>query len=392
MNNSKLKIVLSITDAFCLGFLRGQAKYLKENGFEVYLFCPDGDGLDAYGESEGCTIVKIPYKRDISLIDDVKCLFITYKQFKKIKPDIINVGTPKAGLIGVMAGAFAGVKNRIFTLRGLRSTAEPEGIQKKIVEFMEKLTHYFATKIISITPSMANYGFQKGILEPNKTVVLAKASSNGINVDRFSPTKATAPQVELLREELGIKPNDFVFGFVGRVVKSKGIEEIYLAFKNLKSKYSNIKLLIVGPVELTSDAVDGEILKEIENDNLVIMAGKRKDVEFCYQIMNVFTLPSHNFREGFGNVAMEASASGIPIIVTRGAGCQDAVIDGKTGLLIDPKSPSALQEAFDFYYKQPEKCRDHGVAGAQYANEFFRNEVIWQAQVQLYNTLLPNRK
>ncbi len=388
MSSYKPRIVLSITDAFCLGFLRGQAKFLKENGFDVYVFCPEGEGLDAYGETEGCTIVKIPYKREISLMDDIKSLFITYRQFKKIKPHIINVGTPKAGLIGVIAGAFSGVKNRIFTLRGLRSTAEPEGMQKKIVEFMEKLTHYFATKIISITPSMANYGFQNGILNPNKTVVLAKASSNGINVVRFSPSNASAPQVGLLREELGIKSDDFVFGFVGRVVKSKGVEEIYLAFKNLKSKYSNTKLLIVGPVELTSDAVDAGILKEMENDNSVIMAGKRKDVEFCYQVMNVFTLPSHNFREGFGNVAMEASASGIPIIVTRGAGCQDAVIDDKTGLLIDPKNYLTLQEAFEFYYKQPEKCIDHGVAGAQYANEFFRNEVIWQAQVQLYRSLL----
>lgn len=392
MSSNKPRIVLSITDAFCLGFLRGQAKYLKENGFDVYLFCPEGEGLDAYGESEGCTVVKIPYKREISLIDDLKCLFITYKQFKEIKPDVINVGTPKAGLIGVMAGAFSGVKNRIFTLRGLRSTAEPEGMQKKIVEFMEKLTHYFATKIISITPSMANYGFQNGILKPKKTVVLAKASSNGINVIRFSPSNATAPQVQLLREEFRIDSNDFVFGFVGRVVKSKGIEEIYLAFKNLKNKYKNIKLLIVGPVELTSDAVDANMLREMEGDNTVIMAGKRKDVEFCYQVMDVFSLPSHNFREGFGNVAMEASASGIPIIVTRGAGCQDAVIDGKTGLLIDPKDDKALQEAFDFYYKQPDKGRAHGIAGAQYANEFFRNEVIWQAQVQLYNTLLANKK
>lgn len=119
------KIVLSITDAFCLGFLRGQAKFLKDKGFDVYLFCPEGEGLDAYGEAEGCTIVKVPYKREISPLDDLKCLFITYRHFKDIKPDIINVGTPKAGLLGVIAGTFAGVKNlnnilKIYLKKGVK--------------------------------------------------------------------------------------------------------------------------------------------------------------------------------------------------------------------------------------------------------------------------------
>lgn len=386
MENSKRKLVLSITDAFCLGFLRGQAKYMKEHGFDVYLFCPDGPGLDEYGEKEGCTIVKMPYRREISLWWDLKCLWLTYKAFRKIKPDIINVGTPKAGLIGVLAGWLAGVKTRIFTLRGLRSTAEPEGMQKRVVEFTEKLTHRFATKVISITPSMAKYAVENNIVAKDKVVVLAKASSNGINVDRFSPDKANAPQVAEIKKEFNIKENDFVIGYVGRVVKSKGVEEIFHAFQSLRARYNNIKLLFVGPVEITSDAVDPRILEKMDKDSNIIMAGKRGDVEYCYQIMNVFTLPSHNFREGFGNVAMEASASGIPIIVTWGAGCQDAVLDGKTGKLIAPMNDQELEAGFEFYIQNPVIAHQHGQAGVEYANNFFRNEMIWEAQLELYRS------
>lgn len=388
MFNSKPKIVLSITDAFCLGFLRGQAKYLNENGFEVYLFCPEGDGLDAYGENEGCKIIKIPYRREISPLADLKALYLTWKHFIEIKPDIINVGTPKSGLLGVVAGAFSGVKHRIFTLRGLRSTAEPEGFQKKIVEFMEKVTHKFATNVISITPSMANYAWNHNILSKDKTVVLAKASSNGINTERFNPSKKNSKEVIKLRMEFGLSENDFVIGFVGRVVKSKGVEEIYKAFKNISVKYNNVKLLIIGPIEITSDSVSSDILKQMEDDKKVILTGNRKDVEYCYHLMNVFTLPSHNFREGFGNVAMEASSSGLPIIVTRGAGCQDAVIDKVTGLLIDPINFEQLNEAFEFYYNNPEFGVEHGIEGVKYANEYFRNEVIWKAQVDFYKSLL----
>src|SRR5690606_31259614 len=141
------------------------------------------------------------------------------------KPDIINVGTPKAGLLGVAAGWLAGVKIRIFTLRGLRSTAEPAGMQKRIVEFMEKLAPRFATNVISITPSMAKYAVENNIVAKDKVVVLAKASSNGIDISRFTPEKANAPEIQLIRNEYGIKKEDFVIGFVGRVVKSKGVEE-----------------------------------------------------------------------------------------------------------------------------------------------------------------------
>ncbi|MCC2600008.1 glycosyltransferase family 4 protein [Sphingobacterium sp. FBM7-1] len=388
MGNNRPKLVLSITDAFCLGFLRGQAKYMKDSGFDVFLICPDGPGLDDYGRNEGCTIIKLPYKREISLFSDIKNLWLTYKTFRKIKPDIINVGTPKAGLLGVAAGWFAGVNVRIFTLRGLRSTAEPEGTQKRVVEFMERLTHHFATKVISITPSMAKYAVENRILSKEKVVVLAKASSNGINVSRFTPSKSNAPEVQLLRQELGIGREDFVIGYVGRVVKSKGVEEIFRAFQTIKKKYKRIKLLFVGPVELTSDSVDERVLEKMNTDEDIIMAGKRSDVEYCYHVMNVFTLPSHNFREGFGNVAMEASACGIPIIVTKGAGCQDAVIDGKTGKLIAPIDDDELADAFEFYINNPEEAREHGQNGIVYANEFFRNDIIWEAQLSLYNSLL----
>jgi len=388
MKNNKPKLVLSITDAFCLGFLRGQARYMKENGFDVFLICPDGPGLDEYGESEGCTILKLPYRREISLLNDIKGLWLTYKIFREIKPDIINVGTPKAGLLGVIAGWFAGVKARIFTLRGLRSTAEPEGMQKRVVEFMEKLTHHFATKVISITPSMAKYAVENKIVDRDKVVVLAKASSNGINVTRFTPEKANAPEVQRIRNEYGISKDDFVIGFVGRVVKSKGVEEIYLAFKSLYSKYRNLKLFIVGPVENTSDAVNEQILAEMYADANVIMAGQRKDVEYCYHVMTLFALPSHNFREGFGNVAMEASACGVPIIVTSGAGCQDAVIDGETGKLINPMNSKELEHAFQYYLDNNDIGKAHGENGVRYANEFFRNDVIWNAQLELYKSLL----
>src|SRR5699024_2653332 len=113
---------------------------------------------------------------------------------------------------------------------------------------------------------------------------------------------------------------------------------------------------------------------KMENDNNVVMAGKRSDVEYCYHVMSLFILASHNFREGFGNVAMEASASGLPIIVSDKGGCQDAVIDGKTGTLVNPFSHDALVTSIKNYLESPEIAKSHGDEGVKFAHKYFKNE------------------
>lgn len=382
------RVVLAITDSFCVAFLRGQADYLRDKGFDVYLLSPDGPELASYESEERCTIIRVAYSREISLFKDISSLFKTIKVFITIKPDIVNAGTPKAGLICMLASVVCGIRNRIFTLRGLRSTAMQRGLQRRIVETMEKLTHRLAKKIICISPSMANYAYEQEILDKRKTVILGRASSNGVDVERFNPRKRTSKDCLTYKERFHIGNDDFVIGFVGRIVKSKGIEEIYQAFSFLSGNYSNIKLLVVGPEETHSDSIDPGVLTQMKEDPRVIFAGKVRNVEYIYPLMQVFCLPSHNFREGFGNVAIEASASAVPIIVTRGAGCQDAVHNGITGALISPKSVDELIVALSHYLDNPAIASAHGEAGVLFASRYFRSEIIWEAQCSLYKSML----
>lgn len=389
-NIRQKKIVLAVTAPQSTGLMRGQAAYLKKHGYKVYIFCPNAKVSREMTSNEGAELVPIPYSREIDLFNDIKCLFLTWKNLRKIKPDIVNVGTPKAGLLGVIAAKLLGIKVRIFTLRGIRSTAMPEGLKQKMVHAMEKITHKYATHIISISPSMAEYAASHGLLEMRKVKVLAKASSNGINVDRFAISNKESFVVNDLRKEFGINENDFVIGYVGRVVKSKGIEELYQSFLKIKEKLKleNIKLLVVGAIETQGDAVDPSVLNRMQSDKDVLMVGARADVEFCYQLMNVFALPSHNFREGFGNVAMEASSSGIPIVVSNKGGCQDAVIDGITGVLVNPFDSEQLTDAIITYIKNPEMAVEHGRSGNDYANRYFKNVHIWSEQLAFYENLL----
>lgn len=382
------KLLLAITHPFCISFIRGQAKYLHHKGFDVYLLSPDGPELIGYEEEEPCTVIRIPFQREISWSKDIKCLYLTLKAMKSIKPDVVNAGTPKAGLLCMLACVLTGNKRRIFTLRGLRSTAEPKGFKRKIVELMEKLTHALAKKVISISPSMTAYAIQRGILQREKAVILGRASSNGVNVERFSPGNKDHIQTHQYKAGYNIQDDDIVIGFVGRIVRSKGIEELYKAYASLSKQYANLKLLVVGPEETHSDSVSPDILQQMKQDEGVVLTGKIKDVEFVYPLMDIFALPSHNFREGFGNVAIEASASGVPIIVTRGAGCQDAVEDNVTGTLVSPLKVTDLQLALERYIQSDRLRKAQGKAGVEFVNSYFKNEVIWEDQYKLYKEML----
>lgn len=385
---NKPKLVLSVTIPYCINFLRGQARYMKAKGFEVYLFCPYGEFVDDFVETEGCKHIDIPYSREISIFKDIKAFFIISYYLLKIKPEIVSAGTPKAGLLCVFSAKILGIKNRIFTLRGLKSTAMPIGFKRSLVERMEKLSGYFSVKIISISPSLTEYAIKNKICNPKKVLVLGKASSNGVDIKRFHPDNVNADATLAYKNKFNIKDSDLILGYVGRIVKSKGIEEYYNAFKILSLKHKNLKFLVVGPKESLSDQPSTKILNQIENDENVIMTGLIKDVQHIYPLMDIFSLPSHNFREGFGNVAIEASASGVPIIVTRGAGCQDAVNDNITGFLVNPKDSEGLKIKMDVYISDKSLREEHGKNGRDYAVNYFANEIIWKGQYELYNSML----
>src|SRR5690606_34289493 len=117
------------------------------------IFSSSGEEISYLRKREKFNLKFINYTREISLISDVSALFATYTALKKIKPDIINAGTPKAAFLLMIAAYFMGTPVRIFTLRGLRSSTL-KGIKKRIVVFTEKVTCNLATEVIVISPSL----------------------------------------------------------------------------------------------------------------------------------------------------------------------------------------------------------------------------------------------
>lgn len=373
------KLIVGITAPGSVILIAGQLRYFKDLGYQTYLMAPNHERVIEYCRNEGCIHLPVDLEREISLLKDLKALYQVIRHLRKVKPDVVNFGTPKVSLLGMIAAKLLGVKNRIYTCRGFRFEHET-GMKKTILVGMEKITARFAHKIICISNSVRDLGLDNGIFSASQSLVIHKGSSNGIDLKRFNPNQINAADSSDLKKQLGYTDTHFVFGFVGRLIDRKGIKELYEAFANLYRENDKLKLLIVGPVE-ESQISDLSLINNLQQHPGILLVGTQSNVPLYLSVMDVFCLPA--WWEGFGNVSVQAAAMGLPVIATDVTGSKDAVSKDFNGLLISPKSVSALQHAMQFLHEDEQKRQELGRNGLVWATNF-DSKMIWDSMHQLY--------
>lgn len=377
------KLIIGITAEGSVNLLLGQMQHFKSLGYKTYVMGPLSERSAAFCKNEGCEHLIINIEREISPLKDFKTLLQIRKIFKEVKPDIINLGTPKVSLLGMIAGKLVGVKKRIYTCRGFRFEHEI-GVKRRILISMEKVTSSLAHKVICISNSVLELGVKHNIFKKEKTIITHKGSSNGVNLDLFNPE---IHEYQEVKSELIKKYNledSFVFGFLGRIVDRKGINELIEVFSSVYKENPNVRLLIVGPFEM-SQIKDKTLVDRINNHPGIINHGRilQPAVPGFMLTMNTFVLPA--WWEGFGNVLVQAAAMGVPVISTTGTGTVDAVSDGYNGILIPVKDKVKLKEAMLDMLTNVKKRETFGNNGIQWAKNFNR-EIIWQKLDELYQS------
>ncbi len=374
------KIVIGITAPSSVVLLEGQLKYFSERGFDVYLLGPDEPRVRAFCQMEKCVLLPVDIKREISPFKDIKALFQIYSHLSYVKPDLVNLGTPKMALLGLIASRLSGIKERIYTCRGFRF--EPEkGIKRVLLLNSEKLNGLLATRIICISNSVKELGIGMGLFKDGKAVVINKGSSNGIPLDRFKRETLSKEDIEQIKSRFSLR-NKFVFGYVGRVVDRKGINELFRAFCVLFNQNSSLRLLVVGPVE-DKQISKKRLIYEMQEHQGVIFTGVQRDVPLLMSVMDVFLLPG--WGEGFGNVLIQAAAMGVPVIGTNVTGVRDAICHDFNGLRIEPRSIEKLTESMNLLYVDKELRERLGGNGPKWASNF-ANEIIWRGMEEIYNS------
>lgn len=162
MNQQKLIRITTVPQSL-RGLLRGQLKFMTQNGYEVIGVSSPGEALNDVQNNEGVQTIAIEMTRTISPIKDLKALWSFYKLCKKVKPLMVHSHTPKAGIVGMLGAKLAGVPIRLHTVAGL-PLMEATGVKRKVLDFVEKLTYACATKVYPIS-----YGMESFILENSLT-------------------------------------------------------------------------------------------------------------------------------------------------------------------------------------------------------------------------------
>jgi len=154
------KLIRITTVPISLKYLiKGQMHFMSKNGFDVTMISAEGKEINDVINNEKCKHVLFPLTRKITPIKDLYTLIILYIFLKREKPLIVHTHTPKAGIIGMLASYLAKVPNRLHTVAGL-PLLESKGFKRVILNFVEKLTYKYATKVY---PN--SYGLKKIILK-----------------------------------------------------------------------------------------------------------------------------------------------------------------------------------------------------------------------------------
>ena len=373
------KLIRITTVPISLDKLLGKQLTFMSQFYDVTAISADEKELIIVTAKYGVKNHHVEMTRTISPVDDLKAVWKLYQFLKKEKPDLVHSHTPKAGIVGMMAAFFAGVPHRFHTVAGL-PLLEATGTKRKVLDFVEKVTYSFATKVYPNSFGLKEIIIQENFCPPKKLKVIANGSSNGIDTDYFDKALFAESANQSLKDQLEISPDDFVFIFVGRLVGDKGLNELIAAFKALA--LPQVKLLLVGPYETELDPLKAETLHEIDQNANIITVGFQPDVRPYFAIADALVFPS--YREGFPNVVLQAGAMGLPSIVTNINGCNEIIKNHQNGLVIPVKDSSALGKAMRQVVEDEILYQSLRQEARQKIVNNYEQQVVWQAILAEY--------
>ena len=365
-------------------FFDGQIGYMKDSGLEVQAISSPGPLLEDFSETEDIRVHPVRMSRSISPFKDFLALLSLCFLLAKIRPEILHAHTPKAGLLGMIAGWVTRVPVRIYHIRGL-PLVTMRGPRQWLLKATERIACRLAHRVLCVSHSVRSVAIDENLCTPEKIAVLCAGSGNGVDAEgRFNPQRMSISARNQIRESLGIAKEDVTLGFIGRFAKDKGFAELAKAWEALRVEFPKIHFLVIGGID-SRDPVPKAMVEKLRRDPRVHFIKQTQKIEKYYHSIDICVLPT--YREGLPNVLLEAGAMECAVVSTQVPGCVDVVVDGETGLLVAARDSGALQLAIRKYLQSTELRAQHGESARQRVVENFRQEKIWSALREEYHRL-----
>jgi glycosyltransferase involved in cell wall biosynthesis len=377
-------------------FMAPIARRQAECGYRVEFASGPGEHLDKLYQL-GFPVIMIPISRRLIAWSHIVAIYQLWRLMRRRRYHVVHTHTPIASLLGRIAATLARVPIVIYHMRVSWWESPDAGfltrlsftVSEWIAANLLKTDHIF-----TINSSDMNHLVTRRIVSPERVTNL-HCGAGGVDAKRFDPTRVAEDQQKQLRTELGIEDTDFVVGFIGRLVRRKGIIELVTAFREVLEHIPNAKLLLIGEVSVTErDQTTFEEVKKLllSHNNLVkrvIFTGFRDDTPNLIAIMNVLVLPSR--LEPFGMVMAEAAAMARPIIATNTQGAREAVLPGKNGLIVPIGDVASLRDAILQLAADPQLRQRMGEAGRRMVLKRFDEPVVFKTIKMVYERLLREK-
>ncbi len=341
---------------------------------DVHIATSLPSGETVRGLSLAVTTHNVNIARNPDVFSDAKSLWKLFLFFKKEKFDVVHSFTPKAGLLTQIGSFFARSPTRFHTFTG-QVWATKTGIARTLLKQLDKITATLATFCLVDSISQQDFLIQEKVVTTENSRVLANGSISGINIDKFSFSKETR---HILRNEHNVEENEFVFLYVGRLKKEKGILELINGFTAVKTDKC-IKLFIIG-----SDEED--LAHLFESHNNIDFIGFKTNISEYYSFADILCLPSH--REGFGNVIIEAAACKLPAIASNIYGLSDAVEDGYSGLLHEVKNVCSITASMEKVVNDEINLNKMRTNARERVVDVFDEQILLQEFLKFYSEFI----
>jgi glycosyltransferase involved in cell wall biosynthesis len=362
---------------------------LRERGYETILVAgsvSQGEQSMAYvAEELGVPVVTIPHlHREISPVRDLLATIRLARMMRAERPVILHTHTAKAGAVGRAAALLAG-RHRppiiVHTFHGHVLRGYFGRFWTGVFRLLERLLARITDALVAVSPEVRDELVAFGVAPASKFRVIRL----GIELqERVSPDSAARAET---RRVMGIRDDRFVVGWIGRMTAVKRTDVVLGSFRRLRDGGVDALLCMVG---------DGPDRRSVEQqaDELGIMReclfpGYQEDVGPFFAAFDVFVLPSGN--EGTPVTAIEALASGCPVVATRVGGVPDVVSEGKDGFLVEPGAVEELAARLAELARDPDLRARMGAAGRERMQTRYAVDRLIDDVDRLYRDLLAGK-
>lgn len=368
--------------------LNGQMRFMKERGFDVTMISAETQFRDQVIENEKCSHIIVPMARQISLWQDIKCLWILTLKIRKLSPDIVHTHTSKAGLLGMLAAKIARVPIRIQTVAGTPPDADKGSLKKYIMYSTECITFWSATHIWPNSHSLKKFIIENNFTDLKKLEVIGYGSSNGISLEKYSKNNLKNEILVDIKSKIFNCEEKIYFLFVGRLLIDKGIVELIDAFQAIHKNNPESQLVLLGNFEIHRGRLPQNTLSAITSHPGITHVNWSEHVEYYMSLSDIVIHPSH--REGFPGVLLQAGAMHTPILASDVIGNRDCVQHFETGYLFKSKESKSIQEAMQFAIDNPKKMRKFSENWHKIIIEKFEQKKVQGFYYKKYIDLLEN--